>query len=484
MIVIINNTEFIVDRIIYVDPNGDDNNDGLTKSTPFRTISKAWITCSADDAICLMEGIHHSSETGGWYDSASTISSLFWSDELSYVIGYQLHNPKLVYGFKEKTIVQAINGLGLRDHDAFTGKLTNTLFTNFVLHYGTPGLYGSLLRMTKVAVKNVYFLLDKFSPICDSWEYPLVENCHFEGEPGISYYPGGSCVNSTFQYQFYPNGVGGFIKLENNFVKSINLDSVYSYLDENTLHQGNELILNPDGSRSNIGLLGGPFSWDSIKLYKYFLTKNDKILNDNVEHDINSVTLNDFLKYGYYEKEQSINSGESIIFASKIDKIPLQMIQKDKQIISNKIDLSDIKVVKKIEVNGTNIDNIKCLINNGYNWYTYKDSKWEIINEINNEVIKTLGININEIKNISNWNDFFEKNKFIMFNVLLTTDLYDVEPLISNIKIEYNENPVKKTKINDDLYSVTNYQKYIELIWKTADKESIEIILKENKGVI
>lgn len=53
--------EFAVDRIIYVSPNGSDDNDGLSKNTPLLTIkyAKDKLIDLGGGAICFMEGIHN-----------------------------------------------------------------------------------------------------------------------------------------------------------------------------------------------------------------------------------------------------------------------------------------------------------------------------------------------------------------------------------------------------------------------------------------
>ena len=52
--------EFAVDRIIYVSPNGNDNNDGLSKSAPLLTLTHAieYIINLGGGAICFMRGVH------------------------------------------------------------------------------------------------------------------------------------------------------------------------------------------------------------------------------------------------------------------------------------------------------------------------------------------------------------------------------------------------------------------------------------------
>lgn len=478
MIITINNTEFEVDKIIYVSPSGNNNNDGLSISNPVQTYEYANSLCTLESAIYLTEGNY-------------TVTDMYLGDMWSRA--RMLVSAKIVTGDLGKVNI-TLNGscyngiLGGTQHRKIIG--VNFKFTS-ISQYSYWNAF--LLGGNNIEFYNCYIQLT---------------NCYCLVYYGTARPPNGcrffNCIinnDRSINISYYNGNYGPYINEATNCIFNIdspnftrnyclNLTFNDSFLSETplvALNTGDPLIFNIDETRSHIGLFGGPFAVDyKSRPYIYFLTENDEILNDNINHDINSVILNDFLKYGYYKKEQKLNDNESVIFAAKTNKIPIKFIQESQQIISNKINLLNVKTVNKIEVNGSYIDNIKCLINNGYNWYTYKNQNWEIINsnEINNDVIEKLGININEIKNIQNWDKFFKKDKFIMFTILLNADSFSNIPIISNIRIEYNENPSQKIKINDNLYSVMNYSEYIELTWETVNKKSIEIILKENKGAL
>lgn len=478
MIITINNTEFEVDKIIYVSPSGNNNNDGLSISSPVQTYEYANSLCTLESAIYLTEGNYIVTDMYAgdmWSQARMLVSAKIVTGDLGKVnitLNGSCYNG--VLGFAQNRKIIGINF-------NFTSINQSNYWNAFLLGGNNIEFYNCYIQLINCYCL-VYYGVARPPNGCHFF------NCIINNDRGIivSYYNSG--------YGPYVNeAINCIFNIDSpNFTRSycLNLTFNDSFLSETplvALNEGDPLILNIDETRSHIGLFGGPFAIDyKSRLYIYFLTKGDKILNNNINNDINSITLNDFLKFGYYKKEQKLNNDESIIFAAKIDKIPIKFIEESQQIISNKINLSNVKSVNKIEVNGIYINDIKCLINNGYNWYTYKDQNWEIINssKIDNDIIETLGVNINEIKNIQNWNEFFEKDKFIMFTVLLKADSFDNIPIISNIRIEYNENPSQKTKINDDLYSVINYSEYIELTWKTANKKSIEIILKENKGAL
>lgn len=478
MIITINNTEFEVDKIIYVSPNGNNNNDGLSISSPVQTYEYANSLCTLESAIYLAEGDYIVTDMYAgdmWSQARMLVSAKIVTGDLGKVnitLNGSCYNG--ILGFAQNRRIIGINF-------NFTSINQSNYWNAFLLGGNNIEFYNCCIKLTNCYCL-VYYGIARPPNGCHFF------NCIINNDRGIivSYYNSG--------YGPYVNeAINCIFNIDSpNFTRSycLNLTFNDSFLSETplvALNEGDPLILNIDETRSHIGLFGGPFAIDyKSRLYIYFLTKGDKILNNNINNDINSITLNDFLKFGSYKKEQKLNNDESIIFAAKINKIPIKFIQESQQIISNKINLSNVKSVNKIEVNGIYINNIKCLINNGYNWYTYKDQNWEIINssKIDSDIIEALGVNINEIKNIQNWNDFFKKDKFIMFIVLLSADSFDNIPIISNIRIEYNENPSQKTKINDDLYSIINYSEYIELTWKTANKKSIEIILKENKGAL
>lgn len=87
----IGGTKFEINKQIYISPNGDDANDGLSESTPILTIARAEEISEDNDAIFFMEGDHVFNNTLTYTDNVSINVAVLRNSEGKNIIFYS--NP-------------------------------------------------------------------------------------------------------------------------------------------------------------------------------------------------------------------------------------------------------------------------------------------------------------------------------------------------------------------------------------------------------
>ena len=100
----IGNKTFTKNRIIYISPNGNDSNNGLTEDTPVLTLSKALSLCSADYAIKFMSGDHVFTNSNITF---STSGLLLYSDPTNTTITF--NNTSTVHYGIQTTLTSSVN---------------------------------------------------------------------------------------------------------------------------------------------------------------------------------------------------------------------------------------------------------------------------------------------------------------------------------------------------------------------------------------
>lgn len=131
----INEDTYEVNNIYYVSPNGNDSNDG-SKSNPFLTYKKAYITCSNGDAICFLPGTHR-------FTNNELINDPIASGA-SYISGIYCTKQLVIYSEKlKKTTVEI-------DRDYNGGRVSlfglgneNAIITNLYIKYHSNRVTGN-----------------------------------------------------------------------------------------------------------------------------------------------------------------------------------------------------------------------------------------------------------------------------------------------------------------------------------------------------
>lgn len=176
---------FNAERVFYIETTGNDNNDGLSEKTAFRTFAKAQSVATLKDAVHVGEGyFQHASE--------GACGNAFFG--LNYKVG-------LTYGEKSKTILESV--YAGRDID-FICVNYGRKFWNLTCRQAATGSYGAVFRgqypnNPKDEVWYCYFDCSKVRDICDSHPYIEPHYCHFETANPFSYYPSKvGAYNCTF----------------------------------------------------------------------------------------------------------------------------------------------------------------------------------------------------------------------------------------------------------------------------------------------
>ena len=140
------------DGIIYVSPNGDDSNDGLTKKHAVKTIAHA-IEIAAQGQIVLLEGVHTTGDLGGIYEDLNI------TGEGKAIIDAQNNNRILYVGSEANVVINnvtMINGYTAQESGALLGNSNHLTLINCILANSSAGQNngGAIFSVGKLTIIN------------------------------------------------------------------------------------------------------------------------------------------------------------------------------------------------------------------------------------------------------------------------------------------------------------------------------------------
>ena len=410
---------FEVDRIIYISPNGSDNNNGLSKNTPLLTLKYAidYIVNLGGGAICFMEGIHDFTDQcvyQGNYSNNYFIRDFINESNPVPIIFYS-NNPSNTEIHLIKTYIKGFNRTQFIGFANKNSKLINLniFFKCDVAKYDeydgifTSGATGVLITncIFNIDVKNwssVPMYVSSHGGTCN------FDNCVFNTGETIKKLSSSCTYNNCV---FQTNNVDG---AKNNCLIESNLNNL-------TLQ---EIVDLKDNNENPIGIANSDYSMWCKQIQKILL---QKILSSNLNNiNLDKETFN-LLFTDNNELYINNNSNElvKIIHSphSNIDILNKLSIDDSKNLLYNnkKVQYKDILTIEdimniKYEVIGANPYKTICeLANIDY-------SSYNSINEI-------MSIKENREKIINS-----EKAIEYLFN---SNDKYFVDSFISNSDMFY-----------------------------------------------
>lgn len=252
--------EFTVDRIIYVSPNGNDNNNGLSKSAPLLTLKYAieYIISLGGGAICFMKGVHDFTDqcfyqsdnsnnafirdfnTKSSFASGKSTPIIFYSEFPKYT---EIHLIKTyLIGYDRTQFINLLNS---------DSKLIN-LNIFFKCDVATNGDYDSLFTVGKQnLITNCMFNIDVKNwnkiRICSHTGKFIFDNCVFITGNTLKQ---NTYENSTYNncvFQIKPQGKINNCCINSN-INNMSIDELLNLKDDN----GNKVgISNSDYSTWN-----------------------------------------------------------------------------------------------------------------------------------------------------------------------------------------------------------------------------------------
>lgn len=295
---------------------------------------------------------------------------------------------------------------------------------------------------------------------------------------GGGYYGGGS--------SFSANGGGG-----SSFISG---HEGCNAIDENGNHTNqpnhfSNLIFKDTYMENGLNYGNGIVKITVLSINKILFLKEDKVqyFKDNKfytlkDKNINNITIDDFFKYGTLIKTEYIGIGNRTILSLE-NKIDCRMI-KGMTILYDPLDKKrfNIRKIKKITIN--DIGNIKYIIYNGFNFYTWLNNEWGIYNLHDNfstEDIKNMekfAVKSDDINQIEEeywnqlWNDVdsFKNISFLAFYL----ENYE-QMIIENIKIIKDEF-INEKQIKSNMLEEINTRDDIQILWKAGNKDKVKII--------
>lgn len=253
----INDIPLEFNRIIYVDINSGDNilGDGSDNS-PYKTVDKALQESANNDCIFIRSGVYRLNpiiinvgyQDGGIYDFNKSIT---------------------IAGEGSETILEFYGSDGVkRDNVLICLENSNSVITNLTMRYYPPNKSNAYSRALFLKcngkIKNIYFE----NPSSVAWSYnyynnapantPVIENCIFKSnENSVSDYSGSPLYKNCLFDKLPTAGTKSYC-----IVRSITESDLLQPTESSDLYRsGDPTILNPDGSRTHIGIFGGLFAW-------------------------------------------------------------------------------------------------------------------------------------------------------------------------------------------------------------------------------
>lgn len=305
-----------VNMIYYVSTSGSDATGNGTFTLPFASLSKAIQTASGGDGIMVLAGTYR----------LTPMNNTTYDQPGIFDLGKKL----TIVGENNQTVLQFYGSdvsSTYRDAPLISLGNTGSIISNLRLQY-TPNRSGNysnaIFRWALGTIKNCFFeILGS-----NSWSYnydndatsanrrPIVENCIFKAnvaaQASFSGYP--KYNNCLFSHTPASHSSGS---AQNTYglIRAI-YQADYDYSMEITTdinNVGDPAILNPDGSRSNIGVRGGQYAWIDAAAQSLF--DSHIYVNSDYKKETNSsgVKLSDYADIIYVDGiyGNDLNSGET-----------------------------------------------------------------------------------------------------------------------------------------------------------------------------
>jgi len=251
----INNEVLTFSKIWYLDANnGSDTTGDGSKNSPFKTFTKlksiAGTQFNNTQAIYFAPGTYDCFETG-------PIPSLIGSNPINTILISSSDND---WGIGIHTLPDIkIIGLTIQQDERATG-------------------YSYLLG-TSSPTPHVYIYNCIFNKWVRGYSVFVQINAHFYNTI-FTYGPSMTYGTMEFKNCVYPGGSGYNLNYSN-----ITFDSNYNIVSGGTWqYTGDPTILNPDGTRSNIGIYGGPY-------YPNFIKPRWHLLNEGLKEEPYNISV-------------------------------------------------------------------------------------------------------------------------------------------------------------------------------------------------
>lgn len=278
----IGNKTFTKKAIIYISPNGSDNNNGLSEDTPVLTLSKALSLCSANYAIKFMSGDH-----------------VFNNSNMTLSIG-----GLLLYSDPTNTTITFNN--------TSEECISSTMYTSNKIYLINLNI---LFNNNRIRIPN-----DVFINLYDTIIYNCLIIGKFTDNSTYSTYDirltRGSSINNSIIYVNYPSSYGSYesISVNNSILCNLNLsksisgsNNITSYKPTSSTIDGIIAELKAQCTDSTGIYIGDYQEWQKmIKHYIYFnpttnkyegfLSLNTIFSSDNLSDFVTSDNRFDFYK--------------------------------------------------------------------------------------------------------------------------------------------------------------------------------------------
>ncbi|MBK3495308.1 discoidin domain-containing protein [Viridibacillus sp. YIM B01967] len=272
-------------KVWYVSPYGNDVTGNGSKDNPYASHRKAMQEAASGDGVFIQSGTYQSLH--------------FDLDNYGTICFYDISKKLTVWGENEKTIINFYGSEGVkRDACIFAIYNSESTISNMKINYypGKSTNYSnSIFRLCNGYFQNLFIenLSTQNWSTCyynnQTTKGPKVTNCIIKsnGRYTSNYSGHGQWDNCLFDY---PHGGG---TATNHLQRSIMLnDSVLEYLPIDLVDKGNVTIIDPNKSRSNIGVCGGPYGWGFILNKNKYLFRDGKKIKKYIVDYYENVSIN------------------------------------------------------------------------------------------------------------------------------------------------------------------------------------------------
>lgn len=260
----INNEVLNFNKVYYVDGiEGSDTNKGL-REKPLRTFTKAYNKCSDGDAIYLIgkKGVNYNDYTSAIQKEISIIG-----DGLLSVIDFSGEN---LWTNTSKSV--DLYRVFIKTNQIFRGASLEAVFRfyNCLMKYDNVIGYRNNTTICEVRTYNCTY--DSRGATFGTFRgRQYVKNAiAFGNLNNANTYLTSSIKSSYINDFFIEEGA------PTNQGTSFSYEVDESYMIEGIDWQEKGLGFNPDGTKANLGVYGGPFSWTNSRIEYYFIESNNK----------------------------------------------------------------------------------------------------------------------------------------------------------------------------------------------------------------
>lgn len=260
-------------KVWYVSPDGNDSTGDGSKISPYGSHDKAIQMADSGDGIFIQAGV---------YEAPHLVLDTYYRS----VCFYDYSKALTIWGENENTVINFNGAKGIRrDANLFEIYNASTVICNMKINF-TPGksisYSNAIFRWCNGNFRNLF--IENTGTIAWSTCYyndqsatgPKATNCIFKsnGRRTTNYSGRGVWLNCLFDY---PHDGGTFTNsLQRTITEN---DSILELLPSDLTDTGSPTILDPDNTRSNIGVCGGPYGWGFLAtIYKSFVYSNKEYL--------------------------------------------------------------------------------------------------------------------------------------------------------------------------------------------------------------